>query len=96
MRVRLLSCFLLTAGCAAQPPGPTAPSGTVAWAQQTYSQSLQRCQLEHRRDELNDAGMDVTPTQDDVAFSQCLTQPTADLAAQMQKAQPQDAGTGLN
>jgi hypothetical protein len=92
MRHRLLPLFILTAACATQPPAPTAAEGTVARAQQTYSQALQKCQQEYRRDMGVDAGMGAAPTADDAAFSACLTQPKADLDQQMRKAESEDGG----
>ncbi len=96
MSQRLPLLLFLLAACAAEPPAPTAPEGTVARAQQSYNQALQKCQQAHRRDTGADAGMGAAPTTDDAQFSACLAQPKTDLAVKMRQAQGEDAGPSAN
>jgi hypothetical protein len=81
----------LVTGLCACATGSSAPSGTVARAQQDYNQALQKCQEEYRRDGSIDAGLGATTTPDDAKFSQCVNPAKTTLDAQMRQAAAEEA-----
>jgi type IV pilus biogenesis protein CpaD/CtpE len=69
----------------------TAPSGTVARAQQDYNLALEKCQDDYRWDVSPDAGLSAASTEDDAKFSQCVAPAKATLDADMRHAEGNDA-----
>jgi hypothetical protein len=74
--------LLILVACAT--PMPSAPYGSVTWAQQSYNQAVDQCQRAHSRNMSAERGQLVSS--DDVSLNACLDGAKANLAEQVQLA----------
>lgn len=86
MNARPLLAFLLMVACAESPPTPSAPYGTVAWAQQNYNEAVNQCQQGHSRMMSTMASMGQNPNAPDPSFDACMQQAKTNLDLNMRQA----------
>jgi hypothetical protein len=78
--------LLLLVACATTPPEPSAPYGTVAWAQQNYNAAVNDCQQRHDRMMSTMASMGQNPNAPDPSFNACMEQAKTNLDLSLRQA----------